>query len=445
MDNPVVQSVGAVLGSGVSTGQRWALAVNPTDIMQLSPSSEDRTIRVLYARIRLYADAAGGPYTINASTHALNGLGTFTTPAPARRVNGANAQTATLSLYTANPTVGGNVTVQETQDIWAGTNAAPAAAAVFDFRNSGAEPPTLRALWDGTAVSFALNLGGVALPANARVVLEKLEWTDEPVRKLVIDGDSRVSNNTEMQSYLKRVPAIWNQVDLRFYGNNGKYLRDLLPTAEANLSGLLYPMTTLASTFTDYGKSTLQPILVSHWLTNDVCGAGGCTVAEAVHRYNARLYIMKNGCVSGQSWTSTYVDRKGNDYGSRVFTWNATVPARPHVKTFIMIPGAYLADDPGATGFLAATGLYAGMSLEQAAQAATDTARAACLAFAGDERLNGGGIIDLQTFISPTTGQCFGRKVRNGVDNPLMTDRLHPSAWGGALMGEAVAMATGLL
>lgn len=411
------------------------LAANPTDVLSVMPSSEARSLMIKRLSIRLLDDSGSSSWVpVSALLRASNTGGTSTFRIWAKRDAAMAGASGALYTYSANPTALGAGDSPIAYDL-AQINGAPL---VFDFTVSGLRPPTLRSLFDGAfSRTFALNLGGAAFGTNPRAVIN-IEAGEEAVRKILLVGDSLYSNATGAKVLASYLPGLFGQADLRFYGSNGKRLIDFLPTAEANVAGLTYGPGTTISSLPSYDYSIIQPDIVCHYLTNDV-RTGAITLAEAIARLDAFIQLIRFGCVSGQTFTSTISGTP------RAFVWNQTLYARPNARIWLMTPNSYLSDDPSAAGYITNTGTIAGANLAAAAQNATDMAWNAYMAFAGDPRLNGGQVLDCQNYVSPSTGLSFGRVVRTAANNPLMTDTLHPNpSWGQIVKMEQIAGALGL-
>lgn len=129
--------------------------------------SGTKTVKILRVELSGAATAATEVlYTLKKHTIA-NTAGTSTTPTPMQHDSADGAPTATVLLYTVLPTISGTATVWKTVRMTLAV--APAASTVapdryvYDYSDQAYEPLTLR----GVAQEFAVNLGGVALPAGA--------------------------------------------------------------------------------------------------------------------------------------------------------------------------------------------------------------------------------------------------------------------------------------
>ena len=140
--------------------------------------SASKVIRVTKVSVVGTATAASiyDHYIVKRTT--ANTGGTSTTKTAAQSDSNDAAQTATLSLYTANPTTGTGVTV-EGNKTYLSASATPGAAAlpyVYTFGTRNDKAIVLR----GTAESLAINFGGQAVPSGANLYLS-IEWTEDDV------------------------------------------------------------------------------------------------------------------------------------------------------------------------------------------------------------------------------------------------------------------------
>lgn len=149
-----------------------------TDVVVLSGSAS-KVIRVTKVSIVGTATAASiyDHYVIKRTT--ANTGGTSTTKTAAQSDSSDAAQTATLSLYTANPSaLGAGVSVEANKSYLA-AGATPGAAAlptVYTFGTRNDKAIVLR----GTSESLAINFGGQAVPAGASLYLS-IEWTEDDI------------------------------------------------------------------------------------------------------------------------------------------------------------------------------------------------------------------------------------------------------------------------
>lgn len=148
-----------------------------TDVVVLSGSAS-KVIRVTKVSVVGTATAASiyDHYIVKRTT--ANTGGTSTTKTAAQSDSNDAAQTATLSLYTANPTTGTGVTV-EGNKTYLSASATPGAAAlpyVYTFGTRNDKAIVLR----GTAESLAINFGGQSVPSGANLYLS-IEWTEDDV------------------------------------------------------------------------------------------------------------------------------------------------------------------------------------------------------------------------------------------------------------------------
>ena len=151
-------------------------AATATDVLVLSGSSS-KVIRVTKVSINGTATAASiyDHYVIKRT--AANTGGTATTKTAAQSDSTDAAQTATLSLYSANPSALGAGIALEGNKTYLAASSTPGAAAlpfVYTYGNRNDKAIVLR----GTAESLAINFGGQAVPAGANLYIN-IEWTED--------------------------------------------------------------------------------------------------------------------------------------------------------------------------------------------------------------------------------------------------------------------------
>ena len=149
-----------------------------TDVVVLSGSAS-KVIRVTKVSIVGTATAASiyDHYVIKRTT--ANTGGTSTTPTAAQADSADAAQTATLRLYTANPSALGTGVSVEANKTYLSASATPGAAAlpvVYTFGTRNDKAIVLR----GTSESLAINFNGQAVPAGASLYLS-IEWTEDDI------------------------------------------------------------------------------------------------------------------------------------------------------------------------------------------------------------------------------------------------------------------------
>jgi hypothetical protein len=147
-----------------------------TDVLVLTGSAT-KVIRVTKVVIVGTATAASiyDHYVVKRT--AANTAGTSTNVTAAKSDSTDDAQTATLALYTANPSALGTGIAVEANKTYLSASASPGAAALpsaytFGVRNDKAI--VLR----GTSESLAINFNGQAVPAGASLYLS-IEWTED--------------------------------------------------------------------------------------------------------------------------------------------------------------------------------------------------------------------------------------------------------------------------
>jgi hypothetical protein len=147
-----------------------------TDVLVLNGSAT-KTIRVTRAGILGTATAASIYDLYLTKRTTANTGGTSTAPVATPSDTSDAAATATLALYTANPSALGTGVTLEASKVYLPAGATPAGAGTvreFTFGNRNDKAPVLR----GVAQSIAFNFAGAAVPAGASLYLV-IEWTED--------------------------------------------------------------------------------------------------------------------------------------------------------------------------------------------------------------------------------------------------------------------------
>jgi hypothetical protein len=142
-----------------------------TDVLTLSGSASRRVVRVLGVKVTGLATAASA-YRVNFIKRlAANTDGTSTNPTPGKANSASSDATATLTLYTANPSALGSGSTLASDLLWlpaAATPTAPPGFVMFD------DPIVLR----GTSELLAVNFGGAAVPSGTSISIE-IMWSED--------------------------------------------------------------------------------------------------------------------------------------------------------------------------------------------------------------------------------------------------------------------------
>ena len=150
-------------------------AATPTDIFTIAGSAS-KTIRITKIVVGGLATTAGqlNPLIIRRSAAGTGGTSSNPT-AQSRDINNS-AATATLTLYTANPTVGTGVGTLDSCRLFlqTATGGAPDICA-FTYGVNDDQLTVLR----GTTDILAINFNGATVPTGGIVDLD-VEWTEEP-------------------------------------------------------------------------------------------------------------------------------------------------------------------------------------------------------------------------------------------------------------------------
>ena len=148
-----------------------------TDVLQIIGSAT-KTISI--TSIRITADATAATeldFYLYKRTTANTG-GTITNPAVVKYDSLNPTQSATVNLYSANPTtLGTGVLVSASQFIvppTAGNSGIPIMPLLFNFGSQTNQPVILR----GTTESLTISLNGQAVPAGLGLYAT-IEWTEE--------------------------------------------------------------------------------------------------------------------------------------------------------------------------------------------------------------------------------------------------------------------------
>lgn len=149
-----------------------------TDVLVLKGSAT-KIIRVTKASILGTATAASIYDLYLTKRTTANTGGTSTAPVATPSDTSDAAATATLALYTANPSALGTGLTLEASKVYLPAGSAPAGAATardYIFGNRNDKAPVLR----GVAESIAFNFAGAVVPNGASLYLS-VEWTEDTI------------------------------------------------------------------------------------------------------------------------------------------------------------------------------------------------------------------------------------------------------------------------
>ena len=149
-----------------------------TDVLVLKGSAT-KIIRVTKASILGTATAASIYDLYLTKRTTANTGGTSTAPVATPSDTSDAAATATLALYTANPSALGTGLTLEASKVYLPAGSAPAGSATareYIFGNRNDKAPVLR----GVAESIAFNFAGQAVPNGASIYLT-IEWTEDTI------------------------------------------------------------------------------------------------------------------------------------------------------------------------------------------------------------------------------------------------------------------------
>jgi hypothetical protein len=366
-------------------------AATPTDICSLQANFEGRTIYLKRISISGIATAAGG-LDIMLQRSANGGGGTSVQQSTAIHDSGDYTSTAGFYVFSANRTSGGNGVsssrpIVRVGRLQLGTAAAPAPTLEWNFATRGSKGLALTSLVEW----LVLNLNGQTLPAGTQLSID-IEWTEEKKRRLIMAGDSTTSNANFLFQYLRQQHGIVALNDLRNHGSNGFRLTDFLN----NTNGVTWPLSASLGAMAE-GYDAVEPRIVICYGINDV----------------------RQGATS-QAQLQTLMDS----------TLTSIKSSLPEAEIILWGPNSLAADDPTSSGYLTTTGLFSGMTLAQAAQAATDILYNTYASFVGDSRVKA--VVQKQDLA------IFGRTVKTVAASGVMTDVLHPNARGQKLEGAQI-------
>lgn len=181
--NPVLDTSGAAFVN--TDGLKATYSYTATDITPVATATDvvvlggsaTKTVRVSQVCIGGTATAASTYDVYLYKRITADTGGTATNPTPAQYDSQDAAASATVYLYSANPTLGtasgSAIKAQHIVLVNGGTPGSQSVSSCWVFGN-GEERPTLR----GVAQQFAINHGGGAVPAGASVYYT-IEFTEE--------------------------------------------------------------------------------------------------------------------------------------------------------------------------------------------------------------------------------------------------------------------------
>lgn len=158
--------------------QDIAPVATATDVLTLTGAA-NKVIRITKVSVVGKATAASvyDFYLVKRTTS--NTGGTKTNPTATKADSLDASQSATLALYTANPSALGTGTVFEANKIYLAAGTTPNATTLprdFTFGNRNDKAPVLR----GVSESISFNFNGQTVPAGTELYLS-LEWTEDDV------------------------------------------------------------------------------------------------------------------------------------------------------------------------------------------------------------------------------------------------------------------------
>lgn len=146
-------------------------AATATDVLVLSGSASKRAVRVH----KIHISGSAGAHSLYEleiiKRTAANTAGTATNPTPAKMDSSSPAATATLFLYTANPSALGAGTPVASRILWLTNHTSPSTPVDVGTFNI---PVILRSPLE----SLAINFRGGAVPAGVSLHFE-IEWSED--------------------------------------------------------------------------------------------------------------------------------------------------------------------------------------------------------------------------------------------------------------------------
>lgn len=158
--------------------QDIAPVATATDVLTLAGSAS-KVIRITKILVVGKATSAAVYDLYVIKRTAANTGGTSTSPTGVKADSNDPAQTATLKLYTANPSALGTGQAFEANKLYLAAGTTPNAStlpSVYYFGNRGDKAPVLR----GTSEVLAINFNGQAVPAGTELYIQ-LEWTEDSI------------------------------------------------------------------------------------------------------------------------------------------------------------------------------------------------------------------------------------------------------------------------
>lgn len=405
---PVYDSlnIGSTYFSGVDG---FTPAATATDFMALQPIVYGRTAFLDSITISGTATAASN-VTIRLQRSANGGGGTSSALTVGKAdQSDADASTNVYS-YTANRSSGGDGidgTRQLIHTFKLNLGAAGGAnAQAYKITFFGAKRPRLKDLYEW----FVLNWNGQAVPAGTSLNIT-WEWSEYGLPNIVFAGDSTTSNANFLFTTLGSQGELNTLANVRNCGSNGYKLSDFILN-----NAIPYPAFGSLSCCSRVGGGPpkMPGVMVISFGINDI-RQGAVTRNELISMIDAAIYGVINGTTSGQTYTSP----KG---AGTTFTWAASQTAQPDTKIILWGPNSFTSDDPGATGYVTLTGRFSGMTLDQAAQQASDDLFMAYQYFADSN--------DPRVYRVVQKQEVTGRQCLPNATNGLMADILHPNEKG---------------
>lgn len=373
-----------------STGvSEFTPAATPTDVFAIQLANYDRNIRLKRVSIAATADTATNVTVLLQS--APNGGGGTTVSTPTRPHDGMSVQgfvypnnVASTFYYTVNGNPSQRNGVSNSRPILKigtlniGTASVPTQPCIFEFEID--KMPTIRDL----TTWFVLNLKGQTLPANTKLSVD-VEWYEQRCPRVSFVGDSTFFAAGTMYSELNIGGVLPDISNIDNLGSNGYRAIDYID----NLNGVTYPQSVVV-------PNRSKDVLVLGYGINDL-REGAATLETMISRLESII--------------------------------NTTITASPDCRIILCAPNMITSDDFESRGYVKLEGIFAGLTMPQAAQLLTDMLYEAYEHFRDDPRIFA--IFQRQDVtgrISVTVANSKG----------LMKDQLHPSDRGNTLIGRKI-------
>lgn len=389
---------------------------NATDIAAFQLVDNNNAAAVKSVVITGYCSAGGASLDVLLQRSVNGGGGTSTIQPIARHDNNDVSPSGALAVYSSNRTSQGNG-ISNTRPIirqgklLLGTVNNPGTLR-WVFADKADKGIVLRNLVEW----LVLNLNGQSIPSGTVLGID-IEWTEERYKKVAFIGDSTTDLANFLFQYIWQHPKVNSTLDVRNYGSNGMRIVDIL----MNTNTPKYSLSTAIAPLAENYASIPDQVVFCGGI--NTVRTGQVTLPQLVSEIDATIYAIRNGAVAGQTYTST----KG---AGTTFTWAQNVTGNSDTEIVLWGPNPLATDDPTSMSYVTATGVFTGMTIAQAAQAATDMMYNAYEAFRGDPRIKA--VVQKQDIPE------FGRISKPTAQMGTLIDPLHPNGRGQKLSAQQI-------